>query len=194
MPTMRDSVVKKKMPTGQSLIEYCERNNIRFNLVSEREALCERWCDWIKNGGTLQAWSKKNGVTFGDMMAVIGAFPVLKERVNAAKEVRREFVNELFVEQLKSIASTDIRELFKEDGTAKEPKDWSDELGAQVKSVQFDKVTGNITKVEVWSKPAGLKLLGDSLGITRPKVDDTMSALAKVLERRTERDKEITDG
>ena len=91
---------------------------------------------------------------------------VLMDKRNAKLEVSSDDV----LRELMKIGYADIRQIFNEDGTIKDPKDWPDDIAKCIASIEVleehegygkDKVfIGYTKKVKFWDKTKCLELIG----------------------------------
>lgn len=83
--------------------------------------------------------------------------------------------------ELSRLGYTDLRGLYKEDGTIKDPKDWSDEIAHAVAGVEVTELfegsgadrtwIGYTKKVKFWDKTKALELLGKHKKLFTDKVE-----------------------
>lgn len=108
----------------------------------------------------------------------------------AEQEKRFEVKADDILRELTRIGYSDIRLLFKEDGSLKDPKDWPDEIAACVASVEVDelfegrgkdrKQVGWTKKIKLWNKNSSLDTLAKHKHLVTNKVelgDETLEAL-----------------
>lgn len=103
--------------------------------------------------------------------------------------------------ELARIAYSDIREIFNEDGSMKDPKDWPDGIARCIQSIEVDELfegfgrdrvqVGVTKKVKLWSKDKCLemlakykKLLSDVTINLNTGLSDRMDAALKRLEQK----------
>lgn len=63
------------------------------------------------------------------------------------------------------VSGSDLRRLMHPDGRPKQPHEWDDDIAAAVSSVEYDKDTGQISKLKLWDKNAGLEKAMKHLGL-----------------------------
>lgn len=100
-----------------------------------------------------------------------------RQDILAAVGVRQEQI----VREHARIAFFDERNLYKEDGSLKDPKDWDDETAAVIAGVDVEdlfegrgkdtKRVGTLHKVRTWDKQKSLDALGRISGIDKQKID-----------------------
>lgn len=129
-------------------------------------------CASVADGGSLIDLCDEWDVIHGEMAAWIRADKERSRRVNESKNDRAEWYIEKIRSVLNQIATVDIREMFAEDGSVLEPKEWPKHISCVVKSFdvqeRFDKdgiFIGRNYKVNLWSKEKGLELLGKNLSM-----------------------------
>lgn len=88
---------------------------------------------------------------------------------------------ERILKEMAKLAFSDIRNLYREDGTLKEPHEWDDATAAAVSSIdvtqEFDgrgedkKVSGYLKKVKTWDKSKNLEMLAKHFKLLTDKVE-----------------------
>lgn len=83
--------------------------------------------------------------------------------------------------QLANLANSDVRKLFREDGSLKDPAEWDDFTAAAVSSIEMleefagkgmKKVhIGQVKKVKLWDKPSALEKLGKYFRLWSDKLE-----------------------
>ena len=92
----------------------------------------------------------------------------IAERLTEVKEDLVIEVKEVLREMLR-IGRSDIRKIFKEDGSMKLPNEWDDDIAASISGIEVNEigvegvVIGHTKKVKMWDKTKGLEMLGRHL-------------------------------
>ncbi len=108
--------------------------------------------------------------------------PKIKAEIQRLMEIRSkkvELTAESVLEEIKKVAFLDIREGFNDDGTMKQPKDWSDDFAKGVTSLKarIEKVAGSddefaeIKELRTNDKLRALELCGKHLKLFTDKVE-----------------------
>lgn len=95
------------------------------------------------------------------------------DRINALislQEKRLDIKADEILKELRRVGMSDVRELYKEDGTVKHPKEWPDDLARAVSSIEVEELfefvngekvwIGYTKKIKLWSKTQALDMLG----------------------------------
>lgn len=105
--------------------------------------------------------------------------------------------------KISRLADSDIRELFNDDGSLKNVKDWPDEIALSVSSVEVDELfegtgrdreqVGETKKVKLWDKVKALEMLGRHLKMFTDKTEISMDKKSfDLLEESIRRGNEIS--
>lgn len=117
------------------------------------------------------------------------------ERAVQRREAQIERTAERVLEEVGSIAFSDLRKAFREDGSLLPPHEWPDELAPAMSSVKVnelfeyqdradggrgkEKVQVGFTKeIKLWDKPAALNLLGKYLKLWNDQIEVKVSAMS----------------
>lgn len=97
----------------------------------------------------------------------------IQDRINALialQEKRLDIKADEVLKEIRRIGMSDVRELYKEDGTVKHPKEWPDDLARAVSSIEVEELfefvngekvwIGYTKKIKLWSKTQALDMLG----------------------------------
>lgn len=97
----------------------------------------------------------------------------IQDRINsliALQEKRLDIKADEILKELRRVGMSDVRELYKEDGTVKHPTEWPDDLARAVSSIEVEELfefvngekvwIGYTKKIKLWSKTQALDMLG----------------------------------
>lgn len=149
--------------------------------ILEREGIIDMLCAHIISGGSVIDFAKLLNLKYVDVAIWVTNDESRRKQFYSALAMSKEYFKAAVVQELKAIASTDIRELFTETGTVKEPKDWPDHLARSIKSIEVDELfegtgrertqIGLTRKIQLWDKPKALELIGRHLAIFTDKTE-----------------------
>lgn len=140
-------------------------------------------CVHISNGGDLINLAEGWDVRFGDLANWLHADKERERRYLAAMNDRMEWGQEVILKELRSIGLSDLRSLFKEDGSLKPTNEWPESMGKMVSLIEVDELfagygkersqIGFTKKIKLWDKMRALELLGKNLALFTEKVEHT---------------------
>jgi phage terminase small subunit len=91
---------------------------------------------------------------------------------------------------LKRVALSDVRKLFRDDGTMKPPNEWDDDTAAAIASVDVEEIwdgrgegrkqIGVTKRVKLWSKSDALRMAMELFGISQKPTLETILLLLPV--------------
>lgn len=138
-------------------------------------------CSHVASGGSLIDLCETWAVRYGDMIAWIREDKRRSHMYTDSTNDRTEWAKERFLLELKRIGLSDIRKIFKEDGSILPAHKWPSEVAAYVSSIEVveefegsgkDKEqVGWNKKVKLWNKERALELLGKNLHLFMDKVE-----------------------
>jgi len=106
-----------------------------------------------------------------------------KRKYGNALNMRRDFVVDKLTDEILKISVSDLRQLYKEDGTLKDVKDWPENIAGAIESIDVKELwegkgkdreqVGTISRVKLWNKTKAIQLLGQEQGIFKEKVEHT---------------------
>lgn len=114
------------------------------------------------------------------------------EQLRGEQFKRMEVSQDRVLKELQRLGFSDIRQILKEDGTVKDPKDWPQNMARAVRSIEVEEIfeghgeertwTGYTKKITFWDKPKSLELLGKHLKLFTEKVEHSATGtLAEIL-------------
>jgi len=146
----------------------------RLKRLLEDPNLMDTICTHVAAGGTLidlceDTWN----VQYGRISNWIHADKERSKRYIQALNDRAEWGTEIVLRELRRLGLSDIRKIFKEDGSLKPVEEWPAEISAAVASIEVDELfegsgkerqqIGFTKKVKFWDKGRALELLGKNL-------------------------------
>lgn len=157
-------------------------------------------CAHVANGGTLIDLCRTWDLPFGWIMNWIRDERRREERYVAAMSDRAEWAIEMVLKELRAIGFSDIRELYREDGSLKPPHEWPEKTAAAVSGLDVDELfegvgkerqqIGFVKKVKLWEKTKALELLGKNMKMFVERVD---VGIGKTLEDLVVGSREVTE-
>ena len=138
----------------------------------------KRFCDeYLIDGNATQAairagYSPKTANEQGArLLANVSISEYIRARQKKTAD-KLSLTHERLAEEYARVAFSDVRRLYNEDGSLKDPKDWDDDMAAAVAGVETieerdpktKQLTGYTRKVKLWSKSAAMADVGKHLG------------------------------
>ena len=163
-------------------INYLER----FQALTLKSDFADTVFAHVANGGTLIGLAEVWGVRHSDISGYIGSNRALIDKYTAAMMARDEWEKERCLQELRAIATVDIRQAYNEDGTLKTMREMPPELAACISSVESDELfegvgderemVGYTKKVKFWDKAKAIELFMKKHGllIERKQVQHTL--------------------
>lgn len=163
-------------------INYLER----FQALTLRHDFTETLFAHIANGGTLIGLADVWKVRHSDLAGYLGRNPSLMQQYTVAMMARDEWEKERCLQELRAIATVDIRQAYNEDGTLKPMREMPPEIAACISSVESDELfegvgqeremIGYTKKVKFWDKAKAIELFMKKHGllIERKQVQHTL--------------------
>ena len=118
----------------------------------------------ISNGGTLITLAELWDVTVSDITKRISRNPEWKEDYKLALKARDEWEKERLLQELRAIATVDIREAYDENGRLKDIKDMPASVAAAISNIESaeemsesGEVSATIRKVKFWDKAKAIE-------------------------------------
>lgn len=152
---------KLKRPTHETL----------FDSPATMDTICQN----VANGGSLLDLCKVWSVGYSKVMRWIRADSVRLKAYQESLADRDEWTKELLLRELRSIATSDLREIFTESGRLKPPAEWPDSITRAIASVEtFEEFegsgkdreyVGDTKKLKLWDKTKSLELIGKTMAL-----------------------------
>jgi len=130
----------------------------RLKRLLARDDLLHLICANIVEGGTLPWLCKTWGVRFSDIMRWINADKEREKTYRQALNDRTEWYVETVLQELKMIATVDIRNAFDKDGKLLPIKNLPADLAAALGGIEVTEK--GTTKIKLWDKLKALELAG----------------------------------
>lgn len=147
----------------------------RFQALALKPDFSDTIFAHIANGGTLITLAEIWGVRHSDISAFLGNNPALMPQYTAAMMARDEWERERCLQELRAIATVDIRQAYNEDGTIKSMRDMPANVAAALSSVETDELfegtgtdrelVGYTKKVKFWDKAKAIELFMKKHGL-----------------------------
>lgn len=150
----------------------------------------------IASGGSLIDVAEMNDVQYGLLSRWVNE-DGRRNRYQAAMQDQSNFLKETFLRELKRIATFDIKDILKDDGSIKAVEDWPNGIGAIIKEVKVDELydgfgkerqrVGDTKTVKFWEKTKALEMLMKNMGLLIPEIQIDVG-IADILARANEKD------
>jgi len=159
-------------PLPSSLpVDYRER----FRALTKNPDFEDTIFAHVANGGTLITLAETWGVRHSDISGFISSKQSLRDRYDFAIIARNEWEVERCLQELRAIATVDIRQAYKANGELKNVRDLPAELAAALSSVETDELfegtgesreqIGITRKVKFWDKAKAIELFMKKHGL-----------------------------
>lgn len=170
-PSKRGIPTKKRVKAGTSKVETAKRRKLFVEA-------------YIQNGGNATQAAISAG--YSDRSARSrGAELVADRDVQKQIETRRAetiqkagLTTEGVLEELRSVVHSDLRTIYRPDGTVKPPNEWPDEVARAVSAFEVD-ADGKV-KVRLWDKNSALEKAMRSLGMFKEDNAQRADALSRL--------------
>jgi len=152
--------------------------------LTQQEDTLSKITQWISEGGTLTQFAASHGANHAQLYLWIQEVKSRRDQYDAAVKLRDEYLRQSMIEELRSIATFDVRDAYDDNG---DPISLSDvplrlrKSIASVKKVSNGEMTS--TEIKFFDKIKAIQLLGKELGMFQNKVELTASkSLEKLIE------------
>lgn len=143
------------------------------NLMASPLETMETICAHVSNGGSLVDLCQTWGVRYSDMIRWVNSDDDRLKEYSRAIIDRSEWVKETILNEIKRIATTDIRQIFRPDGSVRPVDEWPDSIAMAVQSIEtVEEFSGKgasrehigwTKKIKLWNKEKAIELLGKHL-------------------------------
>lgn len=148
----------------------------RFLEIISTPDILDTICSYVASGGTIVTLANCWDIRFGDLSNWLHKEPERSKRYRDALEDRTEWAMERLLRELRSIALSDIKQLFNEDGAVLPVSEWPDSVSRAISSIEVDELwgknaegkneqIGTTKKVKFWDKLRALELIGKNVGM-----------------------------
>lgn len=132
-------------------------------------------CSNVAEGLSLIDLCKNWSVGYSKVLRWIRADSARLKAYNEALADRDEWTKELLLRELRSIATSDLREAFDDNGKLKHPSQWPDSIARAVAGLEvFEEFAGagkdreyigDTKKLKLWDKTKSLELIGKTMAL-----------------------------
>ena len=163
------------------------RSSVTPDTLFDNPETIDLICTHVANGGSVIEMAKLWNMPYGKITTWLHADKIRNHRYNQAIEDRQEWFREVILRELRCMATSDVRNIYNDEGGLKPVSEWDDSTAACVSNIEVveefegsgkDKVqSGWNKKVKLWSKDKSLELIGKYLQMFNQKiqVDHVMS-------------------
>ena len=165
---------------------------------SDNDRLGDPWaidtiCGHVANGGNIISLAKLWGLEPGRIIGWIKSDKNRAERYAIATTERKELAAEALTMHIQAAATSDLREVFDEDGNMRPPNEWPDNIARAIQSVEVFEEFGQLPdgtkasigttkKIKLWDKPKSIELLGKLLGEFKEKPADPAQSFLSIVQ------------
>ena len=146
-----------------------------FTALLEREPrTLEKLCTYVACGGSELDFCEREGVLYEHLMQWIWEEPKRREAFDSAMKMRESWLKEAVVREMRTLALSDIRACFDEQGNLLSPKQWPANVAKAIASFEVDEIwagsgedrahIGYKKRIKFWDKGKQLEALGKKLG------------------------------
>lgn len=144
-------------------------------MTSKQKRFCEEYIiDLNATQAAIRAgYSPKSAPKVGDQIRRKTEIAAEIARLQEIRSQKTGITAERVIEELRRLAFSDNRKLYREDGTLKLPHEWDEDTAAAVSGAETrENYRGVITrKIRLWDKKGALELLGKHLGLFKDRVE-----------------------
>lgn len=157
--------------------------------MAGKKAISPKWAafaiEYVKSGNATDAYilagyackTRDNAQSAASQLLNNPTVCALVEKERRRVQRKLEISAEKTFKEIAALAFSDVRELFNEDGTLKDPHEWEDHVAAAVSSIEVfeeyqgegkgkaKKYIGRTKKVRLWDKVTSLEKLARLLGM-----------------------------
>lgn len=150
----------------------------KLKAILERPGLIDEACDFVSGGGSLIDLAQSWDIRYNDLAKWLNADKERAMKMAVAVDAGNEWLRNALLREAELIARFDIRKVYNEDGSIKQPKDWPEEIARAIAAVEVDELfegagkerqqVGWTKKVKFWSKDRMIETLGKQVGLFNP--------------------------
>lgn len=140
--------------------------------------------DWIGEGGTLPQFAAQHVANHAALYLWIQENKQRRDQYDAAIKMREEYLKQKIIEELRDIATYDIRDAYNENGEPIRLNEVPLKLRKTIQSIKSTKSGDTVTtEIKFFDKIKAINLLGKELGMFQNKVELSASkSLEKIIE------------
>jgi hypothetical protein len=159
------------------------RKLVTDRLFSTPKETMETIFEHVANGGSTLDLAEAWGIRYSELCLFVNQDKGRTEMLKEAYQARNEWMREKILREVQRLATTDIRELYTDDGILKPISEWPADVAAAVSSFETDEIyekvgresvhVGDRKKLRLSDKLKALELLGKGQGMFAQKVEVT---------------------
>lgn len=151
-------------------------------IFDDSSQLIEQICSHVASGGSLASLSTKLNTPFYDIIAWIEANKDRLDRYHRAVEYRDEWCKDVVLQELRILASFDIRKLYDQENNLIPVHEWPEEVAKCIESFEVTGEQGHLKKVKATSRLKAIETLMKNLGLLTPKIQiEASESLEKLI-------------
>ncbi len=150
-------------------------------MLEDEVKLIETICECVAMGNSIITLARTWEIRYTVISKWIRAKPERKKLYDSAVEDRKEWFVERLLMEMKTIAVSDLRQLFNDDGSLKPPSEWSEEASQFISSIEINELfegtgkerelIGHTKKIKLWDKSKSIDQLGKHLAMFIDRVE-----------------------
>ena len=176
---MDDSEIKEMADPPNGVEKESKQD--RITRILRRSDLMDIIAAHVASGGSVINMAAILNMPYGILSNWVHECEERRKRYGSALDDREQWAKENVLGELRKLGNSDLRELFKKDGTIKDTKDWPASVAYAVKSIQVEELwegrgdnreqVGVVKKIQFWDKTKSLELLGKNLKLFIDKIE-----------------------
>lgn len=140
-------------------------------------------CDHVIEGGTLVEWCRARDVKYTDVAAWIAAEDHRREKFEAAKDLRGEFLAELVVRNLRMFADVDMNDALDKRGKLLPFRQIPEHIRRAIREIEYS-LAGKPDKIKLVAPERAIELLGKYRKMFTDRIEhDASETLEELLTR-----------
>lgn len=148
----------------------------KLQRITTDPSFIDTLCRHISNGGSYLDFAENLGLIFSDLATWINANDERKKKLDDAERMRVEWARQRVVDEVRDIALADLRQIYNDDGTIKEPHLWPQGIARALWGMEVEEQIGKEGKRMGWNKKVklldklkALEMMGRELGLFIPR-------------------------
>ncbi len=110
----------------------------RWQILADDPATLRELCDHLVEGGTLLEWCRAHDVRYQAVSAWISAEDHRRQKVDAALQLRGEFLSDLVIRNLRMYADVDVSKAYDRDGRLLPIQDMPEDLRRAIREFEVE--------------------------------------------------------